>query len=328
MGTAALGSAALGPRAAGATTLPTAPRDGDLRGLFVILSTPYTDAGAVDYEDMAFQVEWLDHAGVHGLVWPQNSSDYARLSTAEIRRGFEVLTEANRGRSMTLVLGVQQDATPELVEQARFAERLEPGMMIAMPPKVGTSLADYRAYYTALAGVTERPVMIQTQPNLPGVEFETDLILELAARFPQLGYVKEEAEPVFDRIQALVGQPSIQRVYSAMRGRYFAYDLRLGVDGLVSGMSMYADVFVRMWDAYVADDWDAVRDIHGRLLVMLTCEQEIPGAGRYLLHRRGIFRSQAQRSGRSATLSDVQIAEIEHNLRGLEPYLRAVPRRT
>jgi hypothetical protein len=61
---------------------------------------------------------------------------------------------------------------------------------------------------------------------------------------------------------------------------------------------------------------------------MLTCEQEIPGAGRYLLHRRGIFRSLAQRSGRSATLSYVQIAEIEHNLRGLEPYLRAVPRRT
>ena len=303
---------------------PTVQRAEDMRGIFVILSTPYTESGAVHYDDLAFQVEWLEHAGAHGLVWPQNSSDYPRLTTDEIKRGMEVLAQANRGRSTTLVLGVQQDSTRELVELATFAERLEPDMMIAMPPKVGSSLDDYRAYYGALAKVTERPVMIQTQPNLPGVEFDTDFILELADQYPNLGYVKEEAQPVFDRISALVGQPQIKRVYSAMRGRYFAYDLRLGVDGLVSGMSMYAEVFARMWAASREGDWDSVRDIHGRLLVMLTCETEIPGAGRYLLQRRGIFSTMAQR-GRDYSLSAVQIEEIEHNLKGLEPYLIRVP---
>ena len=164
---------------------------------------------------------------------------------------------------MTLVLGVQQNSTRELVELATFAERLAPDMMIAMPPKVGNSLEDYREYYSALAEVTSRPIMIQTQPNLPGVEFKTDFMLELADKYPNLGYVKEEAQPVFERIQALVGQPQIKRVYSAMRGRYFGYDLRLGVDGLVSGMSMYAEVFARMWAASREGNWDAVRDIHG-----------------------------------------------------------------
>ncbi|HUP53332.1 MAG TPA: dihydrodipicolinate synthase family protein [Longimicrobiales bacterium] len=329
MGAAALGATLPAPLAAqlAARRRPArAAAEGDLRGLFVILSTPYTESGAVDYDDLAFQVEWLEQAGVHGLVWPQNSSDYPRLTEDEIRQGMETLAQANRGRSTALVLGVQRDSTREMVDLATFAETLEPDMMIAMPPKVGSSLEDYRAYYTALARVTSRPVMMQTQPNLPGVEFDTDFILELAERYPHLGYVKEEAQPVFDRISALVGQAPIQRVYSAMRGRYFAYDLRLGVDGLVSGMSMYADVFARMWDAYRADDWDEVRDIHGRLLVMLTCEQEIPGAGRYLLHRRGIFRTRRQR-GVEHRLSPVQIDEIEHNLRGLEPYLVGVPTR-
>ncbi|MBM4183584.1 MAG: dihydrodipicolinate synthase family protein [Gemmatimonadetes bacterium] len=304
-----------------------APLTEDLRGIFVILSTPYTASGALDYEDMAFQVEWLQRAGVHGLVWPQNSSDYPRLTRDEIRRGFEVLAEANRGRGMALVLGVQQDATQDAVELARFAETLEPTMMIAMPPKVGTSLTDYRRYFTGIAGVTRRPVMIQTQPNLPGVTFDTEFILQLVRQYPHLGYVKEEAEPVFDRIQALIGQPGIQRVYSAMRGRYFAYDLRLGVDGLVSGCAMYADVFSRMWGAYRAGNWDDVRDIHAKLLVMLNCEEEIPGAGRYLLWKRGIFRTTTQR-GRAPQLTEVKIAEIEHNLRGLEPYMLEVPSRT
>ena len=326
-----MGSAVVGSQVFGAERALAAPivdgraaLDEDMRGIFVILATPYSASGEVDYDDLAAQVEWLDEAGAHGLVWPQNSSDYARLTTDEIRRGMEVLARANRGRSMTLVLGVQQDATPDMVELAAHAETLAPDMMIAMPPKEGSSLDDYREYYSALAAVTSRPVMIQTTPNLPGVEFETDFILELAARYPHLGYVKEESQPVFERIAALVGKPQIQRVFSAMRGRYFAYDLRLGVDGLVSGMSMYADVFVRMWAAHRAGDWDEVRDIHGRLLVMLTSEQAIPGAGRYLLQRRGIFKTTAQR-GRDVHLSPTQIAEIEHNLSGLEPYMIGLP---
>lgn len=325
MGAAAVGATL--PTPSGAQNLPfRAAAEEDLRGLFVILSTPYTESGAVDYDDLAFQVEWLEHAGVHGLVWPQNSSDYPRLTEDEIRRGMETLAQANRGRSTALVLGVQRDTTRAMVDLATFAEALEPDMMIAMPPKVGSSLEDYREYYTSLARVTSRPVMLQTQPNVPGVEFATDFILQLVEDHPHLGYVKEEAQPVFDRISALVGRPQIRRVYSAMRGRYIAYDLRLGVDGLVSGMSMYADVFARMWDAYRADDWDEVRDIHGKVLVMLTCEQAIPGAGRYLLHRRGIFRTTRQR-GVDHRLSPVQIDEIEHNLHGLEPYLVDMPTR-
>ena len=69
MGAAGLGGA-LGGR--GDVEAATTARAEELRGIFVILSTPYTQAGALDYEDLAFQVEWLQHAGVHGLVWPQN----------------------------------------------------------------------------------------------------------------------------------------------------------------------------------------------------------------------------------------------------------------
>ena len=89
--------------------------------------------------------------------------------------------------------------------------------MIAMPPKVGSTLDDYREYYSALAEVTMRPIMIQTTPNLPGLVVETDLILELAARYPHLGYVKEEWQPVFERISALVGLLRITGAYQSVR---------------------------------------------------------------------------------------------------------------
>lgn len=122
------------------------------------------------------------------------------------------------------------------------------------------------------------------------------------------------------RISALVGQPQIKRVFSAQRGRHFLYDLRLGVDGIVSGMSMYADVFARIWAEYRAGNWDAVRDIHARVLAMLAVEEEVPGAGRYLLQRRGIFRTTSTGHG-ELRFSPAQIAHIEHVLGALEPYM-------
>jgi len=292
----------------------------DLRGIYVILATPWTEGGEVAWEELASQVDWLAEAGAHGLVWPQNASDYRILTMEHIKRGFAMIAEANRGRRMALVLGVQQDDTPEAVELAHFAEAFEPDMMIAMPPKAGRGIEKYREYYSALAEVTERPMMMQTIPNLPDVDFPTDFILEMASHYPHLGYVKEEHEPVFDRIQALVGQPQIQRVFAAQRGRAFPYELRLGVDGTLNGMAMYADVFVRVWNEYRAGNWDAVRDIHGKILIGLNTEQAIPGAGRYMLQRRGIFKTTVQ-GNRRHTFSRTQVEQIEHSLRGLEPYM-------
>ena len=85
--------------------------DNRMRGALMILSTPYTASGEVDYEDLAKEVEFCGRCGIDGLVWPQNSSEQRYLSVEERLRGFEVLAEANRGRDMVLVLGVQADDT-------------------------------------------------------------------------------------------------------------------------------------------------------------------------------------------------------------------------
>ena len=58
-----------------------------------------------------------------------------------------MLAEANHGRAPALVLGVQADDTPGMLEYARYAEALEPDAMIAIPPRTAASLADFRDYY-------------------------------------------------------------------------------------------------------------------------------------------------------------------------------------
>src|SRR5450755_4686086 len=82
--------------AALSSRLPAAGEaDKPMRGVFIIMATPYTASKAVDYEDLAREVDFLDRCGVHGMVWPQLASEYARLTKEERFRGMEVIAEAS-----------------------------------------------------------------------------------------------------------------------------------------------------------------------------------------------------------------------------------------
>ncbi len=295
-----------------------------MRGAFMILSTPYTAAGEVDYDELAGEVEFCDRCGIEGLVWPQNSSEQRYLSQEERLRGFETLARAARGRAPALVLGVQADDTAGMLEYARRAEALEPDAMIAIPPRTATSLDDFRSYYAALCEVTDRPVFVQTSGGAPDIVPTVEFLVSLAREFPQCGYVKEEHAPVQERMLALAEhRPNpIKTILGANFGRAWAYEMRLGTDGVMTGGVMYADIYAGMWDLHQQGDHDAVRDLNGKLLQMLNLDSLIPGVRLYVLRKRGLFKTLKSRRG-EYSFTKAEVAEIEHRFAALEPHLRA-----
>src|SRR5262245_11933611 len=163
-----------------------------MRGAFMILNTPFTEAGAVDWDDLTREAVFVDRAGCAGIAWPQGSSGVNTLTKAERMHDMEVLTKALAGKNAAVVLGVQGRDTAEMLEYARRAEALNADAMIAMPPTTGKSMDDYRQYFRTLASVTKRPVIVQTSGGARDLPPSTDLIVELAKEFPNFGYVKEE----------------------------------------------------------------------------------------------------------------------------------------
>jgi len=125
----AAGSAALLSRCT-ALAAPSMPAK-SMQGAFIILSTPYTAEKDVDWEDLAREVDYMDRFGVHGLVWPQLSSELLQLSKQERLQGMTVLAKACQGKRPVLVLGVQGDDTAEMLQYAEHAEKVEPDAMIA-----------------------------------------------------------------------------------------------------------------------------------------------------------------------------------------------------
>src|ERR1700752_81648 len=110
---AALGAAAATKGAASAKPM---------RGAFMILSTPFTAAGAVDWEDLAREAEFVDRCGADGMVWAQGSRGAVVLSKDERLRGMELLAKTMRGKRDVLGLGVQGKDVDEMLEYAHRAE--------------------------------------------------------------------------------------------------------------------------------------------------------------------------------------------------------------
>lgn len=304
------------------TKLMAATPGKEMRGALMILSTPYTETGEVDYEDLAREVAFCDQCGVQGIVWPQNSSEQLYLTKEERIRGFEVLAEANRGRSMTLTLGVQADDTAGMLEYARVAESLEPDGMIAIPPTNADSLSQIRDYYAALCEITDRPIFVQTSGG-PNIELTIEFLVALAREFPQCGYIKEEyGESRHARmLQLQEYQPDpIRSVFGATLGRGWLYEMRIGTDGVMTGGTMYGDVYAKLWQLYVEGNQDELRECYSKLLLIQNLDNLIPGVRLYVLQKRGVFKTVKSRRG-DYSFSKQQIAEIDYRLEALQPYM-------
>jgi len=227
-----------------------APGREAMRGIFIIMTTPYTAAKEVDYEDLAKQVDYLHRCGVHGMIWPQLGSEVWNLTREERLRGMEVLSRAAKGKKPALVLGVQGPNTPAAVEYLERAELLAPDALIAIPPREAKTLDEVREYYRTLAWLTKRPLIVQTTGGARGINLDAQFVASLAQEFPHCGYVKEEAPPVIERVTALAKfRPVIQRIYGGADASALLYEMRAGSDGNMPNAA-YADIYARIWELY------------------------------------------------------------------------------
>jgi len=318
---------------------PDYPR---FRGPFPILSTPYTESGAVDFEVLARSARFVDWCESPGMIWPQSNDSIDLLTRDEKLEGMETVARTARNLKTTaLCLGVQGEDTDDMLVYARHAKTLAPAAIISRPPDTGKTQEDLRQYWRALAGViTDRPVMIQTHGRRGAATPSTELLIELAKEFPNFGYVKEESSPVIPRIRALLASPAIRSVFSA-RGAYgWLYESRIGTEGLVTERSAYADILAGIWKLMQSgSDPETLKDMYARLTLMFNLQNTHPGNLRgyslHLLKMRGVFRNTVSREYgpgnsipstpivRELSLSPEEIAEIEWRWQSLKPFLKS-----
>lgn len=318
------------------------PGEPRFRGPFPILSTPFTESGAVDFEILARQARFAEWCGSPGMIWPQSNDSVDLLTRDEKLEGMEVLAKtAQKFRTTALCLGVQGTDTEDMLAYAHHAKKLPSTAIISRPPDTGKTQEDLREYWRALASVIkDRPVMIQTTARGKAATPSVELMIELAKEFPNFGYVKEELNPIIPRMQELLASPAIRRVFSARGGYGWLYQSRLGTEGLVTERLAYADILAEIWRLMESgSDQARLLDVFSKFLLMLNLGETHPGNLRgyslYLLKMRGVFRTTLSREYgpdgvtpdkpiiTDLKLSDEEKAEIEWRFGALRPYLRS-----
>ncbi|HET7085957.1 MAG TPA: dihydrodipicolinate synthase family protein [Rhizomicrobium sp.] len=309
------------------------PADKPLRGIMPIVTTPYTPAGAIDFDDLAREMRFFDRIGCTGAVWPQGSSDVNLMTREERLQGMQVIAQACRPLKVASILGVQAATTAEMLDYARHAEELQADAVIAMPPSARDeqTVEGFHAYFAALAKAVRRPVVIQT--DLAGARDALtppiELLLQLAREFPGRIYVKEESAPLVERMKEEVKHHDLLKgVFGASGGDGLLYEMRLGLDGEMTGQGAYGDVMVAVFELYARGKREAAADAYAKWLLMRNCEAKIPGTQRYIFVKRGVFKSTATRRGAVGAMSGSSfapdaIAEIEMRFATLKSYLRA-----
>jgi dihydrodipicolinate synthase/N-acetylneuraminate lyase len=286
------------------------------------MATPYTGSKAVDYEDLAHEVEFLDRCGVPGMVWPQLLGETDALTIEERKRGMEVIARAAKGRNSRIVLGVDGPNLRSAMAYLEHAEGLDPDAIIAMPPREAKSAAELLDYYRTLAKATARPFFIQSTELVRGVKLNTQALVDLAHEYPHAAYFKEEVAPSIDRMMELARhKPVVRRVFAGEGGRNLMYVLRLGLDGSMAGHSV-ADVLVQVWDLWEAGQREKSQNLYAKFLLFLNCESYVPGTRQYMMKKRGIFKTTVSRRAEFA-FSREGLAELDFHYEALKPHFKA-----
>jgi 4-hydroxy-tetrahydrodipicolinate synthase len=165
---------------------------GILRGVYVVLVTPFTADRAVDYEGMEKNVEWLVDQGAHGVIALGSTGEFASLNDEQKRRVTQTVIAAAAGRA-PVVVGSSAETTEKAIEYVQQARNLGAAGALVLPPWYYTPDPDEIVHhYTRISQAVDLPIMIYNNPFTSKVDIEPETVARLA-ELPTIDCIKESS---------------------------------------------------------------------------------------------------------------------------------------
>lgn len=233
-----------------------------LKGCGTALFTPFRD-GKVDEAAMAATVRRQVEAGIHFLVPLGTTGETPCLSVAERQRVLEITRENAPGKTL-LVGGGTNSLTATLESMAQL-----PGAdayLIVVPYYNKPNQTGLYEYYKAVAGSTDKPIVIYNVPGRTGDNITAETTLRLAEEIPNIVAIKE-ASGNYKQISEIIRcKPEGFSVLSGNDDETLSL-MATGADGVVSVASNVAPKeMVALVEALQQDDMVQARELHYRLM--------------------------------------------------------------
>lgn len=301
----------------------------ELRGIFSVISTPFTESLDVDYESLDNCVQFALDSGASGVLTTAMSGEFYTLTDEEHFRIVEAISRKLAGR-IPMVVGIVSDSAQQCVEFARHAEANGAAAINLTPPylestKWSVSWDTVLAFFDQLDAAVHIPFFIQNS-KLLGCNMDVSQVMELAQRFENVQFVKEEGfncrQNITSILEAAKALPAgtFTGVMTGS-GHNLIEDFMRGVCGIMITPE-FTDYYVDIWNAYFSGDIDRAVALHKKITPMVIYEDIYwESLAKYILKKRKIIKTEAVRSTISM-FTDTNRLEVERMLRSFEHLLR------
>lgn len=248
-----------------------------LKGCGTALLTPFKN-GKLDETALAATVRRQVDAGIHFLVPLGTTGETPCLSVTERQRVLEVTRENAPGKILLVGGGTNSlSATLENLAQLPGAD----AFLIVVPYYNKPNQTGLYEYFKAVAGATDKPVVIYNVPGRTGANIAAETTLRLAEEVPNIIAVKEASGNYAQISEIIRCKPEGFSVLSGNDDETLSL-MATGADGVISVASNIAPKeMVALVEALQRDDMAKARALHYRLMPLFrACFVEpnpIPG---------------------------------------------------
>jgi 4-hydroxy-tetrahydrodipicolinate synthase len=262
-----------------------------LLGILPIAQTPFTSSNKLDVESLAEQVRFLDRGRVHGVVWPQNASEWDTLSESERMEGAAAIAATGAKLRPAIVIGVQGPDVSTAIRYAKHAQRVGADAVISLPPANQSDPAALLEYYRQIGSATDLPLFVQAIGSL-----SVDSLISMYRAIPTLRYVKDEAGEPFMRLPELRSKSGDQlKIFTGAHGRTLIDEMIRGYSGCMPAAS-FADVYAWTWDLWHQGKKREALDVFGSAAILINEIATYPEGMKYVLYLRGVFKTYHSRT--------------------------------
>ena len=261
-----------------------------LKGCGTALFTPFRD-GKVDEAALAATVRRQVEAGIHFLVPLGTTGETPCLSVAERQRVLAVTRENAPGKTL-LVGGGTNSLTATLESMAQLPDA--DAYLIVVPYYNKPNQTGLYEYFKAVAGSTDKPVVIYNVPGRTGDNITAETTLRLAEEIPNIVAIKEASGNYAQISEIIRNKPEGFSVLSGNDDETLSL-MATGADGVVSVASNIAPrEMVALVEALQQDDLPAARALHYRLMPLFkACFVEPnPIPGKAAMARLGLMENE------------------------------------
>lgn len=235
-----------------------------LTGTITALATPFQN-GQVAYADLKKLIAHQIKGGINGLVPVGTTGESPTLSHEEHMEVIRYVVAETRGR-VPVIAGTGSNSTHEAIELTTLSHEAGADAMLVVAPYYNKpSPEGLFRHFSAIAEVTDRPIVLYSIPGRCGIEIGVPVIERLRAKYAHVAWVKEAGGSV-DRVDQI--KQALGRDVTVLCGddSLTLPFMAVGAEGVISVASnLYVREICRMVQYALANDFAKARKIH-RLL--------------------------------------------------------------